>query len=188
MGATPAASLNSWDDLLMAYIRGEVNHPIFGVANSDAHNTASIDMNAPEDNISDVGKVKNGVYVKEISQKHLFAAIRQGNLFATTGPSLNFEINGKIMGQTVQCESSSDKSVQLSITANTECPNTELNKVIIIKNGSVIKTIQPTGRDFKQTMNDQVNQKCYYRVEVTAVNKETGESEFAYGNPVFVEI
>jgi hypothetical protein len=39
----PEAPLNSWDQLLMAYVNGEVDKPIFAVANSDAHNTGDPD-------------------------------------------------------------------------------------------------------------------------------------------------
>jgi len=36
---TPAEPLRSWDELLLAYVNGEIERPVFGVANSDAHNT-----------------------------------------------------------------------------------------------------------------------------------------------------
>ncbi|MBN2242544.1 MAG: hypothetical protein JW793_07630 [Acidobacteria bacterium] len=40
---SPVAPLHSWDDLLMMYINGEMCKPVWGVANSDAHNTYNIE-------------------------------------------------------------------------------------------------------------------------------------------------
>lgn len=89
---SPEAPLNSWDDLLMAYVDGTVDTPIFGVANSDAHNTGDPD--------SYVGVAKNGLYVKELTAKEFYKAIKAGRSFATTGPSLAFDVNGEMMGDT----------------------------------------------------------------------------------------
>ncbi len=58
-GVPEAAPLHSWDDLLMAYVNGQTDHPIFGLAHSDAHNTANTLIGDPNTDDSDVGEAKN---------------------------------------------------------------------------------------------------------------------------------
>ena len=88
----PQAPLNSWDQLLMAYVNGTVDKPIFAVANSDAHNTGDPD--------SKVGMAKNGLYVLALTPRQVYKAIEAGRSFATTGPFLAVDVNGMLMGST----------------------------------------------------------------------------------------
>src|SRR4030042_2341575 len=74
----PQAPLNSWDDLLMAYVDGTTDIPTFGVANSDDHYTG--------DPTSKVGVAKNGVLVTALTPAAIYEAIEAGRMFATTGP------------------------------------------------------------------------------------------------------
>jgi hypothetical protein len=62
LGEPEAAPLHSWDGSLMAYANGDLTRPVFGVAHSDAHNTANTDLNSmdPSYDNSDVGEGKNG--------------------------------------------------------------------------------------------------------------------------------
>jgi hypothetical protein len=172
----PQAPLTSWDELLMAYVNGTVDTPIFGLANSDAHNTGSPDSN--------VGIAKNGAYVKKLSAKELYKAIKAGRTFATTGPSLALDVNGELMGDTAYIL---DGSASINLSVNSESPTAILVKINIIKNGEVLQTISPLSSTYEDTLADEVTEDGYYRVEVTGVDIATGYS-FAWSNPVFVDI
>ncbi|MFO7559467.1 MAG: hypothetical protein R6X10_11610 [Desulfobacterales bacterium] len=175
----PEAPLNSWDDLLMAYVEGYAERPIFGLANSDAHNTG-----APG---SDVGVAKNGVYIKkELSANELYKAIRAGRSFATTGPSLALDVNGELMGDTAYIF---DSSADINLTVNSESPTCVLVKIEIIKNGDIWQTINPMALSWATTLVDtDVSGDGYYRVEVTSLDMATGAYQFAWSNPVFVNV
>ena len=173
----PEAPLTSWDELLMAYVDGTVDKPVFGLANSDAHNTGAAD--------SDVGVAKNGAYVKELTEKELYKAIKAGRTFATTGPSLDLCVNGEHMGDTAYILGGA-ASVNLSV--DSESATAILVQINIIKNGSVLQTMGPMAPTYQTTLSDEVTEDGYYRVEVTSLDLATGSYYFAWSNPVFVDI
>jgi hypothetical protein len=174
----PEAPLRSWDQLLMAYVDGTVDTPIFGLANSDAHNTGAPD--------SDVGVAKNGVYLKKLTARELYKAIKAGRTFGTTGPSLAFTVNGEFMGDTAEIDSG---SAEIHLDANSESASAILVKIDIIKNGEIWQTINPFTPVYEATLlDDGVTEDGYYRVEVTSMDPSTGQYYFAWSNPVFVEI
>jgi hypothetical protein len=175
---SPEAPLNSWDDLLMAYVDGVVDEPIFALANSDSHNTGDPD--------STVGVAKNGVYVKEFTAREFYKAVKAGRSFATTGPSLALDVNGELMGDTAML-SSGKAAIHLSV--NSENPTAILVKIDIIKNGAVWKTVAPSSPSYQVTLSDnQVNADGYYRVEVTSLDMANGKYYFAWSNPVFIDV
>jgi len=176
----PQAPLNSWDDLLMAYVDGTVKRPIFAVANSDAHNTGDADSN--------VGVAKNGLYVKALTADEVYKAIKSGRSFATTGPSIAFDINGKLMGSTVKIASGDTAKLKLDVTAET--PGYILYEIRIVENGAAWPTISPLSPTYQATLSDTVSADGYYRIEVTSVPAPgvPGLPQFAYSNPVFVDV
>ena len=173
----PQAPLTSWDEMLIAYVDGAVEKPIYGLANSDAHNTGAAD--------SDVGVAKNGVYVKKLTERELLKAIKAGRTFATTGPSLALCVNGEHMGDTAFIL---DGVANIKLSASSESMTAVLVKIDIIKNGEVIETIYPMSVEYGDTLGDAVTEDGYYRVEVTSVDMATGAYQFAWSNPVFVDI
>lgn len=175
----PDAPLSSWDELLLAYVDGTVDTPIFALADSDAHNTGDPD--------STVGVAKNGVYVKgELSSRALSKALKAGRSFATTGPSLNFMVNGEMMGDESEI---SDGSAEIELTANSESPSAIIVKIDIIKNGTVWQTLNPLSPSFEDTLEDAgVTENGYYRVEITSLDLINGGYSFAWSNPVFVNV
>ena len=186
-GAMPAASLNSWDDLLMAFVNGETDHPVYCVANSDSHNTANTEIGSADYDDSDVGEVKNGVYLAHHNKTHFFDAVRRGNLFATTGPSIYFDVEGKIMGEALRIHSKKKKTVNMKLYVNSESTTAVLVKIDIIKNGEVIHSVQPMASTYAFKLDDEAVGDCYYRVEVTSMEASDGRPRFAYANPVFVD-
>ncbi|MFZ2444888.1 MAG: hypothetical protein WAW37_00885 [Syntrophobacteraceae bacterium] len=186
----PEAPLRSWDDLLMAYVRGEMDRPVFGAANSDAHNTFNLDgrifVNRPGDN-SDVGEARNGILVQKLTRRHLLDAIKAGRSFATTGPSLSFTVNGKNMGETMKFRTYATLQPSIKLSVNSESPVAVLAQIDIIRNGKLWKRFNPMTGKYATQITDTAPVNGYYRVEVTAVNMETGAYSFAYANPVFIK-
>lgn len=180
---SPEAPLNSWDELLMAYVNGEIDKPIFGVANSDAHNTKWT-VNPLESN---VGLAKNGLYVLGLTPRQVYKAIEAGRSFATTGPSLAFDVNGVMMGGTAYIPKGGSANLNLSV--NAETPGYILYKIDVIKNGDVVQTLSPLSPTYAGTFAYPMTERGYYRVEVTAVPGPgvQGLPQFAYSNPVFVK-
>jgi hypothetical protein len=180
----PQAPLNSWDDLLMDYVNGTVDKPIFGVANTDAHNTRW----TTDPLESDVGVAKNGLYVKALTPREVYKAIKAGRSFATTGPSIAFDVNGEQMGDTAYVASGGSASLNLSVKAKT--PGYILYEIKIVENGVAWPTIRPLSPTYQASLPDTVTGDGYYRVEVTAVPAPgvAGLPQFAYSNPVFVEV
>jgi hypothetical protein len=176
---SPEAPLNSWDQLLMAYVDGKVDRPIFGVANTDAHNTGDPDSN--------VGMVKNGLYVKALTAEEVYGAIKAGRGFATTGPSLAFDVNGELIGGTAHIASGG--SANLNLRVSSESATGVLVKVDIIKNGELWQTISPMQPVYEDILVDgSVTENGYYRVEVTSRDQPNGPDHFAWSNPVFVSV
>ena len=175
---SPQAPLSSWDDLLMAYVDGAVDEPIFALANSDSHNTGDPD--------STVGVAKNGVYVKEFTAKEFYKAIKAGRSFATTGPSLAFDVNGEYMGDTAII---SNGIAKIHLGVKSENPTGILVKLDIIKNDAIWKTVSPQTPTYQVTLSDHlVTEDGYYRVEVTSLDVATGKYTFAWSNPVFLDV
>jgi hypothetical protein len=194
----PAAPLHSWDDLLMGYIRGEIDHPTFGVADSDAHNTYNVSGHtfqpgsgdvhgdyATDD--SDVGEARNGVLVRRLTRGDFLEAVAAGRSFATTGPELRFTVDGAEMGETVHTPRCGRHQVRLQFAASAATTGAVLAQVTVVKNGETLKKFAPMTPTFKLDLRDAVDGDGYYRVEVVSVDPQTGEYRFAYANPVFVD-
>lgn len=177
----PEDPLRSWDEILMSYVNKEIDHPIFGVANTDAHNTGNL---SPDGDYSDVGKAKNGVYIQgNLTKGTLLSAVKAGRFFATTGPSIDFTVNGRMMGETANVKKG---SADLALSVKAESAGAILAKVVIIKNGETLQTLAPMTDTLNTTISDTVDEDGYYRVEVISVNIFSGEYQFAYSNPIFV--
>jgi hypothetical protein len=169
-------NLNSWDELLMAYVDGTADVPMFGVANSDSHNTGDPD--------STVGMAKNGLYVAALTADDVYEAIEAGRSFATTGPSLALDLNGKLMGE--NAEVGGGGPINLNLSVDSESPTAILAQIDIIRNGEVLQTISPMAPTYSDTLVYSLTARGYYRVEVTSYDAATDTYHFAYSNPVFV--
>ena len=187
----PTVPLTSWDQLLLAYVDGVVDEPVFGLANSDAHNTDDLDC-TDDNGCSKVGVAKNGAYVKALNARELYNAIKVGRTFATTGPSLNLDVNGELMGGTAYIADRGKANISLKV--NSESPTAILVKIDIIKNGIIWQTITPNLPTYRALLKDAaVTEDGYYRVEVTSYDLSNTEYEgkgykFAWSNPVFVRV
>jgi hypothetical protein len=169
------APLLSWDDLLKAYLDRQIDHPTFAYADTDSHNTGDADSN--------VGLAKNGLLVKELTPDEVYSAIRAGRSFATTGPSLDFTVNGVVMGETAKLK----KTAAVEVSADSESNSAVIEKIDIIKNGEVVETLNPNTNMGGETFQDDVSGTGYYRVEVTSYDSGSGKRYYAWSNPVFFD-
>ena len=187
LDAPEAASLHSWDDLLMDYMQGQANAPTFGVAESDAHNTANVPLNDPNYDDSDVGEAKNGLYVKSLTYSDFFEALRAGRSFATTGPSLCVTVNDAMMGQTALIDIDSNEPAQIHLAMNSNNPSAIIAKADIYKNGRLWQSLTPYLPVYDVNIIDEdVNSPDYYRAEIVSLDTVSGQYQFAWANPVFV--
>ncbi len=178
LGEPEGTKMRSWDELLIGYVSGSIKDPIFCVANTDTHNTASSNSN--------VGKAKNGVYVNKLTADQLYAGLRAGRCFATTGPSLMFEVNDKQMGQTTIIDNG---IAELKLDLDSENDKFVLTNVNIIKNGILWQSLAPMTRTCKITLkDDNVSKNTYWRLEVTSCNENKTQYQQAWSNPVFARI
>jgi len=160
----------------MPYVDFTVAEPIFAVANSDAHNTG--------DPGSTVGMAKTGLYVNALTAEAIYDAIKAGRGFATTGPSLSFDVNGKLMGETLYTGVGGG-TAHLNLSANSASPTAILVKIDIIKDGEILQTLNPMSPSYAGVIDDTTSGSGYYRVEVTSLDMASGAYHFAYSNPVF---
>ncbi len=200
LDAPEAAAMNSWDDLLMAYVNGETDRPVFGLANSDAHNTGNLPIGGAGYDDSDVGEVRNGVYLRHFNRATFMHALRSGHLFATTGPSVYLEVNGRIMGETAHVLTRNRPpargrrpglrgTARINVSAAGESESAVLVRVDIIRNGEVWQSVSPLAATYECTIDDtEVSGDGYYRVEVVSLDTATGMYQFAWANPVFVRV
>lgn len=182
-GAPEAAPLNSWDDLLMAYVNGETDHPIFGLAHSDAHNTANTVIGDPNTDDSDVGEAKNGALVESLSPEAIYDAVKAGRVFATTGPALSFTVNYKRMGETVHL--AAGESANIAFSTEAQSAGYVIAKVDLYKNGQIFKTEEPFLPTYELNVDDPDTVNGYYRVEIVSVDPVTNDLQFAWANPIF---
>ena len=185
LGEPEADPLHSWDDLIMAYVLGEAPNPVFGVADSDAHNTANTLLGDPGKDDSDVGEAKNGVYVAGSGLDAFLSAVRAGRSFATTGPSLCMTVNGAMMGETARI--AEGEAARIHLTMSSESQTAIIAKCDLYKNGALWQTLAPNQAACELDLTDtEVRGAGYYRVEVVSYDLVTKAYRFAWANPVFV--
>ena len=142
----------------------------------------------PEGDYSDVGESRNGVLVRRLTRDGLFDAIKAGRCFATTGPSMEFTVDGRQMGETVKMRTRRSARAEARALRGRREPDAVIAKVTIVKNGEVLRSLSPMTSSMDTSIRDCVDEDGYYRVEVVSVDTATGQYQFAYSNPVFVEM
>jgi len=124
-GANNIPQIGIWDALLREGFR------LIGVAGTDCH--------YPENEIEKLGKVVTWVHAKELSQKGIIEGLKNGNVFISFGPKIDFSIRNAsgstaIMGESIRCDGS---PLKLSISVTSDKPF----RVTIIKNGFFLHSI-----------------------------------------------
>lgn len=149
-----------WNELLNEGKR------VIGMAATDAHNPQHI------------GEPRICVYLNRLSEAEIYYAIKNGHFYGTNGPDIRFEVNGEIMGSTVEVRAG--ETVAIDIVAWSDNP---LTKVSLIKNGEEIKVWRMSQKEFVAGFSESPSKDSWYRMEVT-----DSAGGFAFTNPVWVEV
>jgi hypothetical protein len=73
------------------------------------------------------------------------------------------------------------------VKASAESDSAVIEKVDIVKNGEILKTVNPNTAAYGETLKDDVSGKGYYRIEVTSYDASSGQRYYAWSNPVFFD-
>ncbi|MDD3118435.1 MAG: CehA/McbA family metallohydrolase [Victivallales bacterium] len=148
-----------WDRLLR-----EGRH-VAPIGTSDAHEPFGI------------GTAWTGVYVSEVSQNTITAALRDGNCFASEAPLLRFGINGRPMGAELVAAEGDELLLQLQAV-----DSAGLRRISLIGDGRVIHSFAPDGEhDFSATYPVAAGHTAAcYRVEVVAEDDRR-----AFSGPIY---
>jgi len=150
-----------------------------------------------EDSISNlhttplVGSVRTYVHVKdnELTMESWLDGMKNGHAFMSNGPIVQFEINGKIPGQTISLSSGQSVIASLEVTSVTPLEQAE-----IVFNGAVIASIPFTGErtslSFERSF--QPNESGWYHVRVNGSQGESFPMDIdwvqAATNPIWVQV
>ena len=112
----------------------------------------------------------------DISHQSLSEAVRRGRTIATTGPLLQFKINGQISGSTLPTDGQAQTIeieawyAQHAFSLQTTDPKTGqpvgVAKVELIRNGKVVKTWEPNLPHVKLTHTITEREPCWYVARV----------------------
>lgn len=130
-----------------------------------------------------------------ISHQSLSEAVRRGRTIATTGPLLQFKINGRISGSTLPTDGQTQTVeieawyAQHAFSLETTDPKTGqpagVAKVELIRNGKVVKTWEPNQPHVKLTHTITEREPCWYvsRVYGTDQRWQVGAASPIYFAP-----
>jgi len=182
------SAVNKWDELLTDNLQGIINgnHPkVFGMANSDAHNTQG-----------GWGKNMNYIYTGSsnppgTNRSSVYDNLRAGRVTASSDGSLAvFSLNSYAPGSIVNVNQGTNN---ISITVSAECVesySSPSGTIKIIKNGESVYSEPFDGSSVTMIHSFTATADCYYRVEVTFtgfVGDEPKDS-YCFVNPVYVSL
>ena len=150
-----------------------------------------------EDSISNlhttplVGSVRTYVHVQDnqLTMESWLDGMKNGHAFMSNGPLVQFEINGKIPGQTISLSSGQSVVASLEVTSVTPLEQAE-----IVFNGSVIASIpfsgERTSLSFERSF--QPAESGWYHVRVNGIQGESFPMDIdwvqAATNPIWVQV
>jgi hypothetical protein len=131
-----------------------------------------------------IGYPRNYIYAKEFSERGIIEAVRNGRCYVTDGPTMNFTIDGFIMGETIYSDTAS--SLNIAISGNA----VEASDVRIISNGAVIYTESVTSGPFSVSYDHLASSDAYFRAEIRTFNGDifNGETNISFANPVYFDL
>lgn len=132
-----------------------------------------------------IGYPRNYVYAKEFSVRGIIEAVRHGRVYVTDGPTMNFTIEGEIMGETIYSDTA--KSLNIEINGNA----IENSDVRIISNGVVIFTQAVSPGPFSISIDTPIlNADAYFRAEIRTFNGNLfrGETNISFSNPIYYDL
>lgn len=169
-------------------------YPLYAVWNNGLKVTAT----GGEDSISSlhrtklVGSMRTYVYTGDrgLSMEAWFDGLKQGHAFATSGPLLQFSINGAIPGETVELPAGGE-TVTVSGTLRSI---TAVDQVLLYCNGDLAKTFPLSGSSTHLELTYLLDVKhsgwCHLRAEGSPANRFPLDMEYAQAltNPVWLQI
>ncbi|MEE9150382.1 MAG: CehA/McbA family metallohydrolase [Thermoplasmata archaeon] len=132
-----------------------------------------------------IGYPRNYIYAKEFSVRGIIEAVRHGRVYVTDGPTMNFTIDGYIMGDTIYSDTA--KSLNIEINGNA----IESSEVQVISNGVVIYTqAVPPGPFSVSICILPVSADAYFRAEIRTFNGNLfkGETNISFSNPIYFDL
>jgi hypothetical protein len=146
-------------------------YKFFAIAGTDTHNF----YHAPP------GTPRTYVYLgnKKLSRENVKEAMKSGRIFITNGPLVQFDIEGKIPGETLEIK----KPDKLNFNIEIKSIN-NLSHFFIIKNGApcFYKKIEGN-KEYSQKINIPVDGDCWYVLRVYG-EKDTQ----AITNPIWIKL
>ncbi len=171
-------ALRKWDD----YLSNGVRKTALGESDcKDADNTP--DYGDLFNMRGAIGYPRNYIYAREFSIRGIIEAVRHGRTYVTDGPTLNFTIDGHIMGETIYSDTS--ELLDITIVGNAVEPS----DVRIISDGAVIHSESVSSGPFSVSHGYTANADSYFRVEIRTFNGDlfTGETNIAFSNPIYFD-
>jgi hypothetical protein len=131
-----------------------------------------------------IGYPRNYIYAREFSVRGIIDAVRHGRCYVSDGPTMNFTIDGHIMGDTIY--SNSAKNLNIVITGNA----IEESHVRIISDGLPIysEIVSPGPFSVFYTYNTITD--TYFRAEIRTFNGNLfkGETNISFSNPIYFDL
>lgn len=137
-----------------------------------------------EDSISNmqvsklVGSVRTYAYMgKDFSVSAWKQALRDGKTFFTTGPLLEFDIDGKIAGEDVRISAASD-TVRVKASVRSITP---IAKAVIYRNGEIFKELTISEDHLTASLDERipVTSSAWYALYAEGPNSEWLDAEYA---------
>jgi hypothetical protein len=160
------AAFSKWDELNRA------GRHLYGMTNSDAH--SSNVGNASGSSLG-LGYGFNVVYA-ELSKASILAALKNGRFYGSNGPSIDFVIDGVMMGGDAPAPGGVVGRISLSAS-----DSANITSVTLLKNGAVLQSFTPNSTSWSTTLsNVSATPGDFFRMTVE------GPDRFAYSNPIFI--
>lgn len=171
-------ALARWDEYL------NKGWKIYGMAGSDAHNTAA------------VGEPRICAYLEEFTPEALYKAMASGRFYGTSGPDIRFEINGEIMGSTVTVKPNEEIKIYVKtwlewvyFVNKADLANIEVFldslQVSLIYCGEKVEVWDVTSDPAEMEFTRIADKSGWYRVEV---KDRVNSTIFAFSNPIWIEV
>ncbi len=169
-------------------------YPLYAVWN----NGLKISVCGGEDSISDlywskqVGSLKTYVYTGDqgLDMKAWFDGLKNGHAFASSGPLIEFTINGKIPGETISLPRNGST---IEIEAKVQCI-TRLEKLVLVFNGEIVEEFawesEGKSMDFNRLL--KVAKSGWYHLRAEGKKEERYPLDSLYAqaftNPVWIHV
>lgn len=138
---------------------------LYGIANSDAHN------------INKISDPHIRAWLDSLTRENIILALATGRYYGTNGPSLDFAINGVMMGGDVSIGASS-ATVTIAVSGS---HTSEITSVSLIKNGVSLQEWTPAAVSMNDTVQVTASAGDFYRLVV-----QTANGGYAFSNPIWI--